>query len=79
MINRTHLRERVRLALQRSRIVALIGPRQCVKTTLAREIDPAQDINYFDLEDPRASARLQEPMLSLEALKVLVVIDDVQR
>ena len=41
----------VRSALKRSRIVALLGPRQCGKTTLARQFVPAKSLNYFDLED----------------------------
>ena len=40
----------VRSALKRSRVVALLGPRQCGKTTLARQFVPADSINYFDLE-----------------------------
>ena len=42
----------VRTALRRSRVVALLGPRQCGKTTLARQFVSADSLNYFDLEDP---------------------------
>jgi predicted AAA+ superfamily ATPase len=42
----------VRTALRRSRVVALLGPRQRGKTTLARQLVPADSLNYFDLEDP---------------------------
>jgi predicted AAA+ superfamily ATPase len=66
-------------ALKRSRIVALLGPRQCGKTTLARQFVPANSLNYFDLEDPQGLARLSEPGLALGPLKGLVVIDEVQR
>jgi predicted AAA+ superfamily ATPase len=52
MIERSKLLARIRRALKRSRVVALIGPRQSGKTTLAREIVPAGSINYFDLENP---------------------------
>jgi hypothetical protein len=69
----------VRSALKRGRIVALLGPRQCGKTTLARELVPAESLNYFDLEDPTSLARLDEPMLALRDLKGLVVVDEVQR
>ena len=51
----------VRTALKRSRVVALLGPRQCGKTTLARQLVPADSLNYFDLEDPLSLARLAEP------------------
>jgi hypothetical protein len=69
----------VRSALRRSRVVALLGPRQCGKTTLARELVPADSLNYFDLEDPEALARLDEPATALRPLKGLVVIDEIQR
>jgi uncharacterized protein len=68
----------VRAALRRSRVVALLGPRQCGKTTLARQFVPPDSINYFDLEDPQSLARLSEPDLALRPLKKLVVIDEVQ-
>lgn len=69
----------VRTALRRSRVAALVGPRQCGKTTLAREFVPPGSPNYFDLEDPASLARLSEPDTSLRALKKLVVIDEIQR
>jgi hypothetical protein len=69
----------VRAALRRSRVVALLGPRQCGKTTLAREIVPPDSLNYFDLEDPRSLARLSEPDTALRPLKKWVVIDEIQR
>jgi predicted AAA+ superfamily ATPase len=69
----------VRAAIRQSRVVALLGPRQCGKTTLARKFVPADSINYFDLEDPRSLARLAEPDTALRPLKGLVVIDEVQR
>jgi len=79
MIARKQLIQRVHQALQRSRVVALLGPRQCGKTTLARQIVPAASPNYFDLEDPRHIERLTEPMSALENLRDIVVIDEVQR
>src|SRR6266478_9916066 len=69
----------VRTALRRSRVVALLGPRQCGKTTLARQFVPADSVNYFDLEDPQSVARLAEPNTTLRPLKGLVVIDEIQR
>jgi predicted AAA+ superfamily ATPase len=69
----------VQTALRRSRIVALLGPRQCGKTTLARQFVPPSSRNYFDLEDPQSLARLTEPDLALRPLKTLVVIDEIQR
>jgi uncharacterized protein len=69
----------VRAALRRSRVVALLGPRQCGKTTLARQFVASSSLNYFDLEDPQSLARLSEPEIALRPLKKLVVIDEIQR
>jgi uncharacterized protein len=79
MIDRPTDTRRVRTALRRSRVVALLGPRQCGKTTLARQFVAADSLNYFDLEDPRSIARLSEPETALRPLKGLVVIDEIQR
>ena len=79
MIDRNAVLERLKSALKRSRVVALSGPRQCGKTTLARELLSEESINYFDLEDPASLARLDEPMTALQPLEGLVVIDEVQR
>jgi predicted AAA+ superfamily ATPase len=69
----------VRAALKRSRVVALLGPRQCGKTTLARQFVASDSLNYFDLEDPQSVARLNDPGIALRPLKKLVVIDEIQR
>ena len=79
MLQRKAILDTLRSALKRSRAVILIGPRQCGKTTLARELLDSDSINYFDLEDPVSLARLDEPMTALNPLKGLVVIDEVQR
>lgn len=79
MLPRSEALSRVRGALRRARVVALVGPRQCGKTTLARQLVPARSANYFDLEDPVSLARLAEPMTALKALKGTIVIDEVQR
>jgi len=49
MINRKTDIKLVQVALKRSRVVALLGPRQCGKTTVARQFMPADSLNYFDL------------------------------
>jgi len=66
-------------ALARSPVVAVLGPRQCGKTTLARQLVPAASANYFDLEDPISLARLDQPLTALGELRGTVVIDEVQR
>jgi hypothetical protein len=78
MIERTHLLQEVNSALKRSRVVALIGPRQCGKTTIARQIVPPDSSNYFDLENPVSLLRLDQTMTALQDLRGIVVIDEVQ-
>ena len=61
--------------------VALLGPRQCGKTTQARVIATQYDTppqNYFDLEKSTDIQRLSDPLLSLGALEGLIVIDEIQ-
>ena len=79
MIARKTDLQAVRTALKRSRVVGLLGPRQCGKTTLAREFVAPDSLNYFDLESPASLARLSEPETALRPLKGLVVIDEIQR
>jgi uncharacterized protein len=79
MIQRILLEQSVRSALARSRGVVLIGPRQAGKSTLAQMFVPATSSHYFDLEYPPHAKRLENPVLALEALQGLVVIDEVQR
>lgn len=79
MIKRLNLYRQIQHGLKRSRIVVLIGPRQCGKTTMARALVAADSPNYFDLEDPPSLARLDQPMTALKPLRGVVVIDEVQR
>jgi len=71
----------VRALLRRHRVVSILGPRQCGKTTLAKQIlaGARADRHYFDLENPTDAARLSDPMLALESLRGLVVLDEIQR
>jgi predicted AAA+ superfamily ATPase len=78
-IDRRRLRARIASALERSRGIVLVGPRQVGKTTLARSFVAADSPNYFDLEDPRVEAQFEAPMTVLERLRGLVAIDEVQR
>lgn len=73
----THLKEAVR----RSRIIALLGPRQCGKTTLAKSFAEnfSAKATYYDLENTEDSALLKNPQTVLGAGKGLVIIDEIQR
>jgi predicted AAA+ superfamily ATPase len=79
MRTRPELLARVNKALARSPIVMLVGPRQCGKTTLARELVGERSPNYFDLEQYAVAQLMQDPALVLDGLKGLVVLDEAQR
>lgn len=79
MVSRPHLRSLVEEGLRLSPVTAILGPRQCGKSTLAREIATGREAVWFDLEDPTDAARLANPKLALERLTGLVVLDEIQR
>jgi len=81
MIPRQSLVNLIQAGLARSPAVALLGPRQCGKTTLARHLAELASgpTHLFDLEHPAHEAALQNPLLALDSLEGLVVIDEVQR
>ena len=62
-------------------VVAILGPRQCGKTTLSHQFSAQwpSAATFFDLENPRDVQRLDEPLLALENTGGLVVIDEIQR
>ena len=79
-VKREKLVSAIKQAKRDNPVVALTGPRQCGKTTLARAIvTGVRNARIFDLEDPVTLARFADPMTALEALRGLVVIDEVQR
>lgn len=62
--------------------VAILGPRQCGKTTLAKQFAKTinkEEVHFFDLEDPNDLQRLENPSLSFEDLKGYIFIDEIQR
>jgi len=73
MIERIYRRQ-VQARLKRFPAVALIGPRQCGKTTLARQLGGA----YFDMETAGSEARLDAEWDSLVTGSRLIVIDEAQ-
>ena len=71
---------KVQQALRRQAAVALIGPRQAGKTTLALEIGKASGGLYLDLEDRNDRNRLTEPVLFFEKFEDrLVILDEIHR
>ena len=79
MIDRMIYRGKLDRALKANPVVALLGPRQCGKTTMARLVAHDQRATFFDLEDAKDRARLTDPELALGRLNGLVIIDEVQR
>lgn len=81
IITRNRQEEAISGLLSRHPVVAILGPRQVGKTTLARAISAQHEgpVEFFDLENPAHLARLTEPMLTLEPLRGLVVLDEIQR
>jgi len=80
MIPRSRHLAAVQGLLRRHPVVAIVGARQVGKTTLAMELARVSGgAARFDLEDPRDLARLEDPMLALEPLRGLVIIDEIQR
>src|SRR5512136_2747704 len=80
LIERKYHYDTIQSALARSPIVAILGPRQVGKTTIAREVAARFETGctHFDLEDPDDLARLSEPKLALGRLTGLIVIDEIQ-
>jgi predicted AAA+ superfamily ATPase len=79
LLMREGLLAKTRLSLSRNPVTALVGPRQCGKSTLAHQIAGTQSSVYLDLENPDDDRRLSEPMRELERLSGLVVLDEIQR
>ena len=78
MIERSAARARIERLFRVHPAVAIEGPRQCGKTTLARMIAGA-DATYFDLESTVDRRKLETPEQTLAPLRGLVVIDEAQR
>ena len=79
MLPRPRALDRISNTFRIHPIAALLGPRQCGKTTLARVMAESEPCTYFDLENPVDVRRLSAPMRVLEDLSGLVVIDEIQR
>lgn len=79
MIERKSYLKQLSKSLERSPITALLGPRQCGKTTLARLLTDGEQVShFFDLESQPDLRRLQNPELMLGSLDGLVIIDEIQ-
>lgn len=81
MIDRPQAMTRVRASFAVHPAVAIEGPRQCGKTTLAQALAAKDEgpVAWFDLDDPADMQRLAHPEQTLRPLRGLVVIDEAQR
>ncbi len=78
LVQRPRVLEELHRALKRSPVVALLGPRQCGKTTLAHQVAGA-DSQFFDLESSMDRQALSvAPERTLAPLRGLVILDEVQ-
>lgn len=79
MISR-QLQIEIERALQRQAAVAILGPRQVGKTTLAKTIGRSRPSLYLDLEDSLDRARLSDARMFFDLTKdKLVILDEVHR
>jgi hypothetical protein len=70
----------IRQALARQAAVALIGPRQVGKTTLALKIGESEEALYLDLESRADRSKLADPALFLQGYEDrLVILDEIHR
>jgi len=81
MVLRVPHRKAVERLLLEFPVVGILGARQVGKTTLAHQVAAARaaGATWFDLENARHIARLEDPMGALEPLRGLVVLDEIQR
>ena len=78
MIERLSYLKQLATAVRRSLVTALLGPRQCGKTTLARLFGAGRQAIHFDLESQPDQRRLQNPELILGSFQGLVILDEIQ-
>jgi len=79
MISRPEPIHQIKSSFKVHPVTALLGPRQCGKTTLARLIAEQEPATFFDLENPIDIQRLTAPMQALKDLSGLVILDEIQR
>lgn len=78
-INRSNYINSIDQLFESHKIVALLGPRQVGKTTLAKlYASNKKEVHLFDLEDYVDLSRLDNPKSALEALTGLIIIDEIQ-
>ncbi len=84
MIDRSSYIEKIKQDLKNFKVCALLGPRQCGKTTIAMHYANLQratgeEVHFFDLEDPDHLNALENPKLLFQNLSGLIIIDEIQK
>lgn len=79
MIDRKSIIDEINFSFEITPVCGLIGPRQCGKTTISKEIASSYigNVHHFDLEDERDQNKMLEPLLILENLEGLIIIDEI--
>ena len=81
LIFRQEYIDRIKNAFLNHKIVALLGPRQCGKTTLAKKnvsFFYKGDNHFFDMEDPLTIEKFKNPNLILNPLHGIIILDEIQ-
>ncbi len=79
IIARLSRRTEILEGLAAAPIVAVLGPRQCGKTTLVQSVAPSREAKVFDLEEPADFLQLEQDSDVIARLTGLVIIDEAQR
>lgn len=80
MIHRNKYLKEIKEAFELHKVCAILGPRQCGKTTLAKQYaKDLRNVHFFDLENPQDVDILANPSLAFAPLEGLIVIDEIQR
>jgi predicted AAA+ superfamily ATPase len=79
MIERKLIFDRINAGIKKNPVTALLGPRQCGKTTIARAVAGKFKSLYFDLENPLDEAKLNRPQLIFDSFSGIIVLDEIQR
>lgn len=81
ILTRPFYLDKIKESFEIFKICAVLGPRQCGKTTLARQFTKniKEPVYFFDLEDPTHLDQLKNPKMTLDPLNGLIVIDEIQR
>jgi predicted AAA+ superfamily ATPase len=79
-INRPQFEAEILESLSYNPVTAILGPRQCGKTTLARRISETMKSALFDLENPADLELLKmAPLQLFRGMEGLIIIDEIQR